>query len=222
MYPVTDRAQSAPTRRIRAAVGGEDACRAVDDLRALQHHQVGEHEDGDRPGDPGRHAAQYARRGGGQAVDEGIDPVLVALDPLQDVGALQQSPDRPPPGAGLVDQLGELSGKSGCLVGQRDDEGRDEPGEREQHRQEDQEGRQRRPPSIRRCTQAAGGWRAAAKKAATTIHVSTRRVSMTRYSARAAARTRPMLARMVRTGTRGRVWPAGREVTARPVPTLGA
>jgi hypothetical protein len=51
----------------------------------------------------------------------------------------------------------------------------------------------------------AGGWRATAKKAATTIHVRTRRVSTTEDSARAAARTRLMVARMVRTGTGGRL-----------------
>jgi hypothetical protein len=72
----------------------------------------------------------------------------------------------------------------------------------------------RRSPSIRRCTQAASGERATAKKAAITSHVNTRRVSTTRYSARAAARTRPMVARMVRTGAGGRLRPAGRVVTA--------
>ena len=123
--------------------------------------------------------------------------------------ARSRSTDRPAAGLGVVDQLRQLAGELGALVGQRHGEGRDEAGQQDEDDEEDEQawpatGAGRR--VTLRCTQPTtrverhgeeGRRRRATPGSA--------RTSTSRNRTTTVARTMPMLAAMVRTGTCSRV-----------------
>ena len=111
-----ERAQSEPTRRTRLpALPGQQRDRAVDDLRRLEHHEIGQHEDRQGAGDTGRDTAQHARGRRRQAADANERICAwCCLDVLQRVGAVEQAADGAAAAACVLDELGQPGRRAGC------------------------------------------------------------------------------------------------------------
>jgi hypothetical protein len=125
-----------------AAVTVEQVQGARGGLGGLEDHEVGEHEDGDGAGHPGRRAAQEAQGRGAQPGRELADAVLVVLHVLEGVRALEQVPDPAPTGARVPQQLRQLPGEGNALPGERHGEHRGDPGQDGEQQQEHHERRQ--------------------------------------------------------------------------------